>query len=408
MAEAVVTSPTQTVAGLFAGIGGVELGLQRAGFESKLLCEWAAPAKAVLLDQFPGVDFHDNVKDLPSLPSVDVVTAGFPCTDLSQAGRTAGIHGTQSGLIKHLFKLLADTDPKWVVIENVRNMLALDKGLAMEYLVEEFETLGYRWAYRLVDSRFTGVPQRRHRVIVVASRTEDPRTVLFADDSTELPSSTYRDDAFGFYWTEGNTGLGWAKDAIPTLKGGSGLGIPSPPAIWIPGAPTGQAIVTPSISDAEELQGFPRDWTIAAKQDKGRTGDRWKLVGNAVTVGVAEWVGRRLQHPGMFDETGQVLLMKGMRWPNAAWGGPDERWEVPYGMWPERHPYRHILDLVKREDLAPLSLRATSGFYGRLQKSRLRYDEDFATALKAHIEISTPATTRRTSTAPNVEYVQNG
>lgn len=391
MATPDVTEATPTVAGLFAGIGGLELGLHRAGFTTKLLCEWAEPAKAVLLDQFPGVTFHDDVQDLPALPPVDVVTAGFPCTDLSQAGRTAGIHGKQSGLVKHLFKLLADSAPKWVVIENVRNMLALDRGLAMEYLVSEFDRLGYRWAYRLVDSRFTGVPQRRQRVILVASRTEDPRNVLFADEAGELPDSAYREDAFGFYWTEGNTGLGWAKDALPTLKGGSGLGIPSPPALWIRDAQEGQAIVTPSITDAEELQGFPRNWTIAAQQDRGRTGHRWKLVGNAVTVGVAEWVGRRLKNPGDFDETGQIPLLKGMRWPLAAWGDGDERWEVPHGMWPEQHPYRHLLDVIDRESLSPLSLRATSGFFGRLQRSRLRYDQDFAIALKNHVEFLTEA-----------------
>ncbi|MGW4902824.1 DNA cytosine methyltransferase [Streptomyces albidoflavus] len=394
MATPDVTEPAPSVAGLFAGIGGLELGLHRAGFKTELLCEWAPPAKAVLLDQFPGVEFHDDVQDLPALPDVDVVTAGFPCTDLSQAGRTAGIHGEQSGLVKHLFKLLADCSPKWVVIENVRNMLSLDRGQAMEYLVAEFERLGYRWAYRLVDSRFTGVPQRRQRVIVVASQTEDPRTILFSDDTKEIPDSEYADNAFGFYWTEGNTGLGWAKDALPTLKGGSGLGIPSPPALWIRDAPIGRSIVTPSITDAEALQGFPREWTAAARQEKGRQGHRWKLVGNAVTVGVAEWVGRRLQNPGHYDETGQVMLPAGMRWPTAAWGERGERWEVPYGLWPERHSYQHLLDLTERDSLQPLSLRATAGFYGRLQKSRLRFNKDFGAALAHHIAHMTPVTTR--------------
>jgi DNA (cytosine-5)-methyltransferase 1 len=395
MATPDVTESSPTVAGLFAGIGGLELGLHRAGFETKLLCEWAEPAKAVLLDRFPGVDYHDDVQDLPSLPPVDVVTAGFPCTDLSQAGRTAGIHGEQSGLVKHLFELLKDSSPKWVVIENVRNMLALDRGHAMEYLVSEFEKLEYRWAYRLVDSRFTGVPQRRQRVILVASKTEDPRSVLFADDAGERSDAMYRDDAYGFYWTEGNTGLGWAKDALPTLKGGSGLGIPSPPALWVRDSSAGRAILVPSITDAEELQGFPREWTTAAQQKNGRTGHRWKLVGNAVTVGVAEWVGRRLRNPGVFDETGQIPLMHGMRWPRAAWGAPGTRWEVSYGMWPEHRAYRHLLDVIDRDSLEPLSLRAASGFFGRLQKSRLRYDEEFAVALKEHIDFHSAVTAMR-------------
>jgi DNA (cytosine-5)-methyltransferase 1 len=368
---------TLTVAGLFAGIGGVELGLKAAGMQTKLLCEWWEPAQAVLQRRFPGIPLHDDIQTLPALPDVDVVTAGFPCTDLSQAGRTAGIHGEASGMVKHLIKLLGDASPQWVVIENVRNMLALDRGTAMEYLVSEFERLGYTWAYRLVDSRFAGVPQRRQRVIFVASRTENPCSVLFADDAGERSESDYR--------TEGNTGLGWAQDALPTLKGGSGLGIPSAPAFWVPEAEPGRAILTPRIEDAEALQGFPRGWTEPALA-KAKPGTRWKLVGNAVTVGVSEWLGRRLVDPGTYEESGQELLVKGMRWPTAAWGSASQRWSVPVSLWPERHEYEHLLDLIDVDQALPLSLRATAGFHGRLLRSRLRYPQAFSDALKLHAE----------------------
>ena len=134
----------------------------------------------------------------------------------------------------------------------------------MRYLVDELESLGYRWAYRLVDSRFTGVPQRRQRVIFVAALDLDPRTVLFADEAGEPDDEWFDDTAYGFYWTEGLRGVGWAKDAVPTLKAGSTIGIPSPPAIWNPGADADRLIVTPQIGDAEELQGFPRGWTEPA------------------------------------------------------------------------------------------------------------------------------------------------
>ena len=126
-----------------------------------------------------------DIATLNKLPQADVVAAGFPCTDLSQAGRIAGIQGEASGLVRHLFGLLQDAHPRWVVVENVRNMLVLDRGPAMGYLVTNLEELGFRWAYRLVDSRFTGVPQRRQRVLMVASREDDPRSVLFADDAGE-------------------------------------------------------------------------------------------------------------------------------------------------------------------------------------------------------------------------------
>src|SRR5581483_6436520 len=85
-----------TVAGLFAGIGGVELGLEAAGMRTELLCEIWPPAQAVLRQRFPQAELRPDIATLERLPHVDVVTAGFPCTDLSQAGRTAGIHGAAS------------------------------------------------------------------------------------------------------------------------------------------------------------------------------------------------------------------------------------------------------------------------------------------------------------------------
>src|SRR5690606_35704194 len=80
--------------------------------------------------------------------------------------------------------------------------------------------------------------------------------------------------SFGFYWTEGIRGLGAAVDAVPTLKGGSTIGIPSSPAILLPNG----RVVTPDIRDAERLQGFPADWTQPA-ETVARKSVRWKLVG---------------------------------------------------------------------------------------------------------------------------------
>ena len=124
---------TFTAVGLFAGIGGLELGFKQAGASTKLLCEVWAPAQTVLRERFPDVPLWSDVGNLRELPDVDVVSAGFPCTDLSQAGRMAGIQGEASGLVRHLFELLKDARPRWVVIENVRNMLVLDRGRAMRY-----------------------------------------------------------------------------------------------------------------------------------------------------------------------------------------------------------------------------------------------------------------------------------
>jgi len=375
------------VAGLFAGIGGLESGMHAAGHSTVMLCEVWPAARAVLSARFAGIPLQDDVQSLKRLPAdIDVVTAGFPCTDLSQAGRTAGIGGSQSGLVSHVFRLVDEGHPRWLVLENVRNMLPLDGGRAMRHLVSELEERKYAWAYRVVDSRFTGVPQRRQRVLMVASRTEDPRGVLLADDADEPGDDHYRSDAFGFYWTEGLRGLGWARDAIPTLKGGSTIGIPSPPGIWIPSAPQGQQLVTPSIEDAEALQGFARGWTAAA-QDEGRKSARWKLVGNAVTTGVSAWLGRRLTQPGSYNPAEAKPLGAGDRWPGAAWGGKGERWASRASMWPEQQPYSHLLTILDRQHLTPLSYRAASGFLERTQRAKLRFDPEFILAVKNHVSL---------------------
>lgn len=378
------------VASLFSGIGGLELGLAAAGHTTNLLCEIWDPARAVLSSRFPGIKLEDDVRTLHALPNdAELVTAGFPCTDLSQAGRTAGIRGDQSGLVSHVFRLLDQHRPRWLVLENVRNMLPLDSGRAMRYLVSELERRKYNWAYRVVDSRFVGVPQRRQRVLLVASPTDDPRAVLLSGDAGEPGPARYADDAFGFYWTEGLRGLGWARDATPTLKGGSTIGIPSPPGIWIPNAPVGMQVVTPSLEDAEALQGFARGWTSAADL-RGRKGPRWKLVGNAVTVGVAEWLGRQLASPGSYDDFDAFRLDDGQRWPTAAWGSADGRWSSQLSMWPEHRPFTHLRELLRQDYLTPLSYRAAAGFLERTQRAKLRFDPDFILDVKRHVEAVAP------------------
>ncbi len=382
--SAVGTAAGFTVAGLFAGIGGIERGLKAAGGHAELLCENWEPATAVLAERFPGVPLVADVRALRSLPRVDVVTAGFPCTDLSQAGRTKGIQGKASGLVAEVFRLLRRNKVPVLLLENVRNMLVLDGGEAMRYLVAELEAIGYRWAYRLVDSRFTGVPQRRQRVIFVASREIDPRGVLFADDAGEPDPGRYRDDGFGFYWTEGLRGLGWAQDAVPTLKGGSTIGIPSPPGVWAPKNELGLRLVIPAIEEAEELQGFTRGWTEPAERVSSRRGTRWKLVGNAVTVGVSTWVGRRLAEPGEPFLEGGVIQVGG-RWPTAAFGASGKAWAVDISMWPTHEPYRHLSDIMDFGSALPVSGRGATGFLSRAERGTLRFVDGFLDDVAEHV-----------------------
>lgn len=374
-------------AGLFAGIGGIEVGLGRAGHESALLCEIDDAAAEVLRVRFPNVPLARDIRLVRELPSnVTLVAAGFPCQDLSQAGKTAGIAGSRSGLVREVFRLLKSRRVPWLLIENVSFMLDLARGQALEVIVRALEDLGYKWAYRVVDSRSFGVPQRRHRVYLVAALEDDPRAVVLADEAgamEEQPKTNWRGVACGFYWTEGIRGLGWAHDAIPTLKGGSTLGIPSSPAIVLPGG----EIVKPEIRDAERLQGFDPDWTLPAEA-VGRRGFRWKLVGNAVTVSASEWIGKRLRQPGYYDDSQDRPMRRTAAWPKAAWNlecRPDTRMVSPASAWPCRIEPLPLADFLKFEP-TPLSFKATRGFYHRATSERcnLRFPPGFLDVVRAH------------------------
>lgn len=374
------------VAGLFAGIGGLELGLAASGHETALLCEIDPAAQRVLQARMAEVPLHGDITTLDELPSVDLVAAGFPCQNLSQAGRTAGIGGSQSGLVEHVFRLLdsASHEPTWLLLENVPFMLQLDRGQAMTHLTGELSRRGYTWAYRVVDTRAFGLPQRRQRVILLASRTHDPRPVLFGEEVQPVDRETGPGSACGFYWTEGLRGIGWAVDGVPTLKGGSTIGIPSPPGIWLRGAAPGSAIVTPDIRDAERLQGFEADWTAVAVDDPARrNGPRWKLVGNAVSVPVARWVGRRLRaHHASWD--GPSTPRRDGRWPIAAWGTDALGHEVPTTTWPRAEQYQPLQEFLQYP-VTPLSERAAAGFLSRARRSSLRFRPGFIEAIEDHL-----------------------
>ncbi len=397
------------VASLFTGIGGIELGLHRAGFSVsglRLACEIDAGARLILAARF-GLKggLHSDVRQLRDLDGAELVTAGFPCQDLSQAGLTAGIDGEKSGLVSEVFRLLAaakrkGTAPRWVLFENVPFMLRLQSGRAMECVVQGFEKLGYRWwAYRVFDSLQFGLPQRRRRVFFLASRSpeDDPRSVLFDPSDgvvKELPSDEESGSCYGFYWTEGNRGLGWAAEAIPTLKGGSSLGIPSPPAIWFRDT---NEFSTPSIELAERIQGFPVGWTDVSGPGV-RNNSRWKYVGNAVPVRVAEWIGKRLLSPVAVTEDGVPFdRASGRSWPLAAFSREGKAFEArsqpegPVGNCSRKRLSEMSILAPERRHLhvQPLSLRAASGVLMRLvrarKEGRLRPREDFMNALSRYV-----------------------
>jgi DNA (cytosine-5)-methyltransferase 1 len=365
--------------GLFAGIGGMELGLQAVGFETNLLCEILPEAQAVLRARFNNVDLRSDIKKLRAIPGdTTLLCAGFPCQDLSSSGQKKGIAGLRSSLIGEVFRLLKKTKCEWVLLENVKFMLHLGGGEAISNITQALEGLGYRWAYRVMNSENYGVPQRRERIYILASRTMRPENILFREPLDFQPLKAPPIDIsapVGFYWTEGAYSTGLAADSLPPLKGGSTIGIPSSPAILFPDGTVG----TPDIRDAERIQGFPEDWTQPAEQVL-KSSYRWKLVGNAVTVNVCKWIAEGIASPPEVVSIDHCAHTD-KRWPLAAFGQNGKVWRVQGAHGPVNHS---SLATFLMYPTKPLSLRAVSGFLGRAQKGNLNYPDGFLPTLKKY------------------------
>ncbi len=368
------------VTGLFSGIGGFELAFANAGFNCHTLVEIDPAARVVLQAQFPDAEILGDVLDLTDLPSTtSILTAGFPCQNLSMAGDKTGISGTKSGIVTKLFELIEHSRVSTVVIENVYFMLQLDSGRAMTWMVEQFERLDYKWAYRVLDTMGFGLPQRRRRVYFVASREFDPRAVLFADDQPPTkPPWPDLSRPIGFYWTEGRSGIGLTADGVPPLKVGSALGIPSAPAVLFPDG----EVLTPSMSASERLQGYAPGWTAPAADSTSQRNSRWRLVGNAVSVPVATWVAERIKNPGAVLDFARVSQESRRAWPDAAWNVGDGRVDVVASDKPVLFESPPISDF-RDADWSRLSERALSGFINRVVAGKLRTPDGFVDALRA-------------------------
>ena len=360
-----------------------------------MLCEVDPAASCVLAKRFPDIELTADVRRIDALPEADLVAAGFPCQDISLAGTREGLAGKNSGLIDEVFRLVERARPEFLLLENVLNLLRLQRGAPMRALAQRLENLDYSWAYRVVDTRGFGLPQRRQRVFILASRgAVRPQDVLFRDavDPKERDEigSLEQGHLYGFYWTEGKRGVGWAKDAVPTIKGGSGLGIPSPPAIFDTASFTAG---TPTIDDAERLQGFPPGWTEVEMDGKSlRAGVRWRMVGNAVSVPAARWIGRALLEAlrgARWDEDGGgAPLVEGRPLPPAATGSPRfgrQRVALSTHVLVPRHvPIGDFLE----DPLKPLSERALRGYIHRAKAGTKRFPDGFLKALEAQAEAS--------------------
>ena len=168
---------TLKVLDLFSGIGGFSLGLERAGMTTAAFCEIDPYCRAVLAKHWPGVPIYDDVRKLTTDAlsrdgiAVDVICGGFPCQDLSFAGKRAGLEGARSGLWGEYARLIGELRPRFVIVENVPGLLSLGMGRVLG----DLSALGYDATWDCVPACAIGAPHRRDRVWIVAYAAGDGR-----------------------------------------------------------------------------------------------------------------------------------------------------------------------------------------------------------------------------------------
>ena len=157
---------------LFSGIGGFSLGLERAGMETVAFCEIEPFCRKVLRKHWPDVPIFEDVRELSNevlrnagiVP--DVICGGFPCQDISLAGKGAGITGERSGLWKEYARLIGEIRPRYVIVENVAALLS--RGLGD--VLSDLAALGYDAEWHCIPAYEAGLPHKRNRTWLVAYR----------------------------------------------------------------------------------------------------------------------------------------------------------------------------------------------------------------------------------------------
>jgi len=318
---------------VFSGIGGFALALDDAGFETSAFIEIDPKCQQLLAEAFPGVPIHADVKEVrgAELGPIDIVTGGFPCQDISIAGGRAGLAGDRSGLFYEIARLIEETQPRWVILENVAGLLG---------------ELGYGFAYRVLDARYFGVPQRRRRVFIVGRAGGDsrgPSEVLLepegvpgdsrsSGEAGEVVAALTRSGLGGGGPDDNLAQAGHLQPVILRMRsgkpgGGKGALLREDQSLTIAtgndqtlfqptyvrshtrtsmedgdlwqerdqaltlavDGNTGYAVRKLMPLECERLQGFPDGWTEGFSDTA-----RYRMLGNAVAVPVVHWIADRI------------------------------------------------------------------------------------------------------------------
>ena len=164
-----------TAVSLFAGVGGFDLAMERNGINVVAAVEIDKHARGVLEKQFPNTKLFNDVTEVTGeqlkqagfVPERGIITGGFPCQDLSVAGKRAGLAGKRSGLYWEIIRLVDELAPAYIVLENVPGLLTSNGGRDMGAVIGALVDRRYGVSWRVLDAQNFGVPQRRRRVFIV-------------------------------------------------------------------------------------------------------------------------------------------------------------------------------------------------------------------------------------------------
>lgn len=304
---------------LFCGIGGFDLALKNKGHEIIGACEINQYARQIYAKNFGAEPSErDATKIIPGeLPDFELLSAGFPCQAFSIAGKRLGFEESRGTLFFEIARIAKQKRPRLLLLENVKGLLSHDRGKTFANILATLDELGYDAEWQVLNSKYW-IPQNRERIFIIGYLRGTPRPKIFpvrqsyqSDDSTRQETQGERERIRNSYtmaidanYSKGassRTMIAWSKSTrewgiesrvkvgeANTLNTGDGGRTRS--SMNFVKEDTGYRKLTPL--ECERLQGFPDDWTKGISDTQ-----RYRCIGNAVTVPVIEYILERFKKP---------------------------------------------------------------------------------------------------------------
>lgn len=284
-------------ASFFTGAGGFDLGFEQAGIEIAFQCEIDKFANQLLNDKYPNIPKANDISTLhpTAIPEADIYFGGFPCQDASAAGNRKGLAGDKTGLFFQFTRLVKANRPQWVVLENVVGLLHSGGRNDFKLVIETLAQCGYLCSWRVLDAQYFGVPQRRRRVFIVGCLGDwrSPFQVLF-EPKLEAKNAGQS----GKVRADINNKIGDRPIAVETqflstknrkLNYQEVVGTLCASEKGYAVLQQGSNLRYTTPLECERLMGFPDRWTGEFSDTQ-----RYKMIGNAVAVPVAKFLGERI------------------------------------------------------------------------------------------------------------------